>query len=193
MLELIYKDFENDIRNYTSEPLVYGYGNSKANIMLIGEAPGKDEVKLGRPFTGKAGKQLDEFLIMTGLNRELLYITNVVKFRPYILSEKGTKRNRPPSKKEIELCKNCLLREIKAINPKWIITLGNTALHAMMEDAANIGSVHGTIRMCNSRYVFALYHPASVIYNRDLAEVYKRDLAVLHDILKADGMVIHYS
>ncbi len=77
--------------------LVFGYGDLNAEIMLVGEAPGREEVLAAEPFVGKAGKNLNEFLAVTGLERDKLYLTNVVKFRPTRMSEKGTLSNRPPT------------------------------------------------------------------------------------------------
>ena len=84
--------------------LVFGEGNPNARLLLVGEAPGKQETLQRRPFVGQAGKNLDEFLQVVGLKREDLYITNVVKFRPFKLNEKtGRTSNRPPTREEIEL------------------------------------------------------------------------------------------
>ncbi len=169
---------------YKSENLVFGEGKKKAAIMLIGEAPGKDEVREKRPFCGKAGRNLDEFLYVLGLNRSDLYITNVCKFRPHKVSEKGTVSNRPPTRVEIEAALPFLCEEINAISPRIIVTLGNTPLRACFGDfKKSIGDVHGRmldIRIGDREYhLFPLYHPASIIYNRALKTVYEEDLARL--------------
>lgn len=164
------------------EPLVFGDGDAHAAVMLVGEAPGKDEVLAGKPFVGKAGKNLNEFLARTSLDRQEVYITNVVKFRPYTVGKNGRKRNRPPTKTEILLCSQCLTAEIKALRPKTIVTLGNTALRAIAAEDYLIGQVHGqVIKSKEGIDVFALYHPASVIYNQSLRSTYQDDL----DQLKA--------
>ena len=130
----IYRRWTDSLQKYGYEPeeLVFGAGNPKAEVLLIGEAPGAEEVAAGEPFVGKAGRNLNEFLSATGIARETLYITNVVKFRPYRVSASGRKSNRPPSKKEIALCAGCLDEEISAIVSKVIVTLGNTALQAVL-------------------------------------------------------------
>lgn len=164
--------------------LVLGFGDPGAQVMLIGEAPGREEVQAGRPFVGKAGKNLDSFLEATGLAREELYLTNVVKFRPVRISSKGTVSNRPPSQEEISLCTPYLEAEIAQINPRLILTLGNVALQAMLGREAKIGQYHGkTAVTAGGRIVFALYHPASIIYNPKLRQTYAEDLAQLRAYL----------
>ncbi len=164
--------------------LVLGSGNQSAQIMLIGEAPGREEVQAGRPFVGKAGRNLDSFLEATGLAREELYLTNVVKFRPVRISPKGTASNRPPSQKEITLCIPYLKAEIEQVSPRLILTLGNIALQAMLGREARIGQYHGREALtADGKTVFALYHPASIIYNPKLRQTYAEDLARLRAYL----------
>ena len=184
-LKEVYDNFIEDIANvgYTKEEVVLGFGNEKSEIMLLGEAPGKDEVIKKRPFVGKAGKNLDEFLEYTGIKRESLFITNTVKMRPYKVSEKGTKSNRPPNAKEKELCRKCLLGEIEALRPKLTVTLGNTALKALLGKDKTIGELHGKAAESEYGKVFALYHPASIIYRRELKEVYLEDLLKLKEYI----------
>ena len=165
---------------------VPGEGNPDAELMLIGEAPGAKETELRRPFVGKAGKNLDGFLETIKRKREDIYISNVVKFRPYkVHPSRGTHSNRPPNLKEIGLCLPFLMEEIAAVSPKILVTLGNTALQAVLDDkTAKIGGCHGTkIPYSENTFLFALYHPASIIYNRALSEVYKNDLQRLSQIL----------
>lgn len=159
---------------------VVGEGPSNARVALVGEAPGKDETLQGRPFVGKAGKNLDEFLDMTGLKRADLYITNVVKFRPVRVSDKGTTANRPPNAEEIALFKPWLLEELTTLCPDFIVTLGNTPLKALCGAKEVIGAAHGRVlsEVLGAK-LFPLYHPASVIYNRSLRPVYEDDLQKL--------------
>ena len=113
------------------KPIVFGEGQwHSPEIMLIGEAPGEQETLQGRPFVGKAGKNLDGFLSVVGLLREEIYISNVVKVRPVKISVKGTVSNRPPNREELELFTPWLKREILLVQPKTIVTLGNVALKA---------------------------------------------------------------
>ena len=169
---------------YAREELVLGCGKENGGVVLIGEAPGKDEVIAQRPFVGKAGKILDEFLEKTGILREELFITNTVKLRPYKISAKGTKSNRPPNAAELKLCRECLFEELDALSPRLIVTLGNTPLKAVLGDKnANIGAVHGSLIEVDGRKIYPIYHPASLIYNRSLAEIYEQDLAGLKELL----------
>lgn len=182
------KELYNDLKSMLTNEQIFvpGEGNLDTKLMLIGEAPGAKETELGRPFVGVAGKNLDEFLHIIHREREDIYISNVVKFRPYkVHPKRGTKSNRPPTKKEINLCISTLFDEIKLISPKIVVTLGNTALKAVLSDnKVTIGEYHGTeIPYMDGVTLFALYHPASIIYNRSLADVYRQDLEQLSKML----------
>lgn len=169
----------------SSEPTVFGEGNADARIILVGEAPGAKEVELQRPFVGQAGKNLDEFLEVLELNREDIYITNVVKIRPYKVNEKtGRKSNRPPSKKEIEQYGKYLDEEIDVIKPRIVVTLGNVPLKFVLKDQkAIIGEKHGQPISIGEKYIFPLYHPASIIYNQQLKTTYIEDLHKLKEFV----------
>ena len=168
------------------DALVFGEGPQKPVLMLIGEAPGEQETLQGRPFVGKAGKNLDRFLELVGLVREEIYISNAVKIRPTKVGKMGRIGNRPPTKEEIALFRPWLLREIEEIRPQVIATLGNVPLHAVTGKNHSIGQVHG--QMMDAREagcpLFALHHPASLIYNRSLESVYESDVRALAGILK---------
>lgn len=165
--------------------VVFGEGKINAEIMLIGEAPGGEEDKLGRPFVGKAGKNLDEFLEIVGLDRGDLYVSNVVKLRPYKLSPKTNKPvNRPPNKEELAFFVPFLHKEIELVKPKLIVTLGNFALkNVLMNQKVSIGDYHGRLIETDGKKIFPLYHPASVIYDRAKGPVYIEDLHKLREIL----------
>ena len=156
--------------------LVFGEGRVGAPVMMIGEAPGEQESLQGRPFVGKAGKNLDAFLAQAGMDRAALYVTNVVKFRPTRLSAAGHTVNRPPTQEEIKLFLPWLLREIDLVDPKYVITLGNVPLKALTGRGSVIGDMHGRFIDWQGRRLFAMYHPASVIYNPGLKAVYSRDI-----------------
>ena len=130
---------------YKENIIVFGEGAENPALMMIGEAPGGDEEKQGRPFVGKAGKNLSAFLEVVGLKREEIYISNVVKLRPTKESPKtGKAVNRPPSAEEIAFFLPYLLEEIKVISPKVVVTLGNVPLKAVTgEKKAVIGDYHG--------------------------------------------------
>ncbi len=172
--------------------LVFGEGQSDhPGILLIGEAPGEQETLQGRPFVGKAGKNLDGFLEVVGLKREEIYISNVVKIRPTKVSEKGRLSNRPPNKEELALFTPFLMEEILLVQPRIIVTLGNVPLKALAGSKAVIGAMHGVPTAITVNHekqsaefqLFPLYHPASIIYNRALQEVYQADLQLLRAFL----------
>lgn len=161
--------------------LVFGDGNSdRPPIMLIGEAPGEQETLKRRPFVGKAGKNLDEFLQLMGMERETLYVSNVVKIRPTSIGKTGRVRNRAPSKEEIALFLPFLMKEIDLVKPQCLVTLGNVPLKALMGPKATVGDLHGRWHTAaNGLPLFALYHPAAIIYRRELKEVYAQDVLSL--------------
>ena len=161
--------------------LVFGEGPQRPRLMLIGEAPGEQETLQGRPFVGKAGQNLDHFLALAGLCREEIYISNAVKLRPTKTGKTGRLSNRPPTKDEIALFRPWLLREITEVAPQMIATLGNVPLRAVTGRSLTIGEVHGQVIDAGETGLplFALYHPASLIYNRALSEVYEQDVRAL--------------
>jgi len=172
---------------YTGEEkrLVFGDGDIHSRIMLIGEAPGEQESLQGRPFVGKAGKNLDEFLLLSGLDRRTLYISNTVKFRPTKISKAGRIVNRPPSQEEIRLSVPWLEREIGLVDPDIIVTLGNVSLKALLGKEASVGQCHGRWQEWNGRRLYPLYHPASILYNPSLREVYREDVVRLGQDVRA--------
>ncbi len=184
--------FFQDLWPAEEKPIVLGEGNADhPPVMLIGEAPGEQESLQGRPFVGKAGKNLDGFLRVLELNREDIYISNVVKIRPTKVSDKGRVSNRPPNKEELALFTPYLMEEILLVQPKMIVTLGNFALKALCGPKAIIGDMHGRETRVTVNHekqegefaLFPLYHPASIIYNRSLQEVYDGDLQALKSLL----------
>ena len=145
--------------------LVMGDGNPNADIVFIGEAPGKKEDELGLPFVGAAGKFLNEMLAAAGMERSDVYITNVVKYRP--------PNNRDPLPEEKAEFLPYLLRQLEIINPKAIITLGRHSMEYFLPDA-RISQVHGHVVRKKMMYhdktehewlIIPLYHPAAALYN----------------------------
>ena len=184
--ELVEKKIVPDIGPF----FVTGDGIGNEPAVLLGEAPGKDEVSEGRPFVGAAGKILDDLLIRSGIDREGLYITNTVKYRlARHGNREGTYANRPVKRQEIELCSDWLKAELLFIKPRLVLTLGNTALQGITRCIGNadvigwsIGDIHGRIFDAELRdfscklKLIPLYHPASLIYNRELKDQYELDL-----------------
>ncbi|HWR22778.1 MAG TPA: uracil-DNA glycosylase [Feifaniaceae bacterium] len=165
---------------------VFGQGPNKPYLVLIGEAPGAEETKAGRPFVGKAGKQLDELLQLAGIPRGDVFITNAVKYRPVTVSERSV-RNRTPDKNEIMASLPLLREELLLLRPAYIATLGNVPLFAVLtlcgKGRGTIGELHGvpmdvTLGAMQAT-LFPLYHPAGVIYNRSLLPVCEADARAL--------------
>ena len=139
----------------TRKNAVPGEGPASTEIMLIGEGPGFYENEQGRPFVGAAGKFLEELLEQAGLKRSDVWIGNVVKCRP--------PGNRDPQPEELASCDEYLERQIGAINPKIIITLGRFSMGKFMQDA-KISTVHGQVRKVGNRFVIPMYHPAAALH-----------------------------
>jgi DNA polymerase len=155
----------------TATRMVPGEGSPEAEVMFVGEAPGANEDRLGRPFVGRAGMLLEELLEEAGLVREDVWITNVVKARP--------PKNRDPKAPEVAHCMPWLNAEVELIAPRVIVPLGRHALKHFAP-AAKIAEVHG--RLLDGR-LFPLYHPAAAMYNRSLRETLFSDARELRAIL----------
>ncbi|MCZ6582356.1 MAG: uracil-DNA glycosylase [Thaumarchaeota archaeon] len=153
---------------------VPGKGNSKAEIVFVGEAPGRSEDLKGEPFVGSAGKKLSDLLEHVGLSRDSVYITNVVKCRP--------PENRQPTKQEKKACSDYLNRELEIINPRIICVLGNTAYSSLL-GGKNITKDHGKIVRKDKRLYFVTFHPAAIIYNPKLVSSLKKDFRRLVQVL----------
>lgn len=155
---------------------VPGDGNPRSEIVFIGEAPGEQEDKQGRPFVGNAGKLLEELLGTIGLKREDVYITNVVKFRP--------PQNRDPTPEEKEACLPFLQLELSIIRPKVVVPLGR---HALLHFFAklSISEAHGKPqRLTDGLTVFPIYHPAAALHNPGLRQALKDDFQALGAFLR---------
>ena len=186
-LESIYNEYKAEAdRRFVYEGVpncyVWGFGDPDSPVVMIGEAPGKDEVALGRPFVGKAGKMLDDFLAGAGLERSQLFITNTVKYRLARPGKRqGTFANRPAKTAEIAFSAPYIKRELETLAPLAVVTLGNVPLKCVCMafdiPAPGIGEAHGkTMALTDEIILYPMYHPASVIYNNSLETVYKKDL-----------------
>src|SRR5574341_920545 len=153
---------------------VPGEGPANADIMFIGEGPGFHENEQGRPFVGAAGKFLEELLGYIGMKREQVFICNVVKCRP--------PGNRDPEPDELEACSEYLERQIKAINPKVIVTLGRYSMERFFP-GAKISSIHGQARKVDGRLVVAMFHPAAALHQPALKQYVIEDLKKLPAII----------
>jgi DNA polymerase len=151
-------------------------GKPSAKVMLIGEAPGREEDESGRPFVGSAGRFLNQVLVGGGLNRDDLFITNTVKCRP--------PGNRPPRKLEVDTCTSLYLSEqIALINPRLIMLLGGVAAKKLL-DLKTITTARGRVIERDGRKYLVGYHPAARFYREDLAEKVVEDFAALTHELK---------
>jgi uracil-DNA glycosylase family 4 len=153
---------------------VPGEGPADAKIMFIGEGPGFQEDRQGRPFVGPAGQFLNELLASIGLDRSKVYITNVVKSRP--------PNNRDPQPDEIAACAPWLEQQIAIIRPKIIVTLGRFSM-ARYFPGQTIGRIHGTSKKVGDTYVFAMYHPAAALHQDSLKETLRADMRKLPALL----------
>lgn len=175
---------------FAGNEFVFGCGCTKPKLLLIGEAPGREEVKLSRPFSGAAGKNLDDLLELANIKREEIYITNAVKYRLSKMNPKtGRLSNRPAAREEIMSSRPYLLREIDMIRPRCIATLGNVPLRAVTGNfSLNIGECHGIsvreVIQGQEYLIFPLYHPASIIYNRDLIQTCRTDMLKLRGLIQ---------
>ena len=164
---------------YRIQP-VPGEGPGDARVMFVGEAPGRDEDRVGRPFVGRAGKLLDEYLKTAGLGRKDVFITNVVKCRP--------PGNRNPTTAEVRACMPYLEGQIDSINPEITCLLGRVALIAILGEAA-VSKIHGKI-IRKDRIYMPMYHPAAALRNPRLGVEMRRDMQRLREFLSG-GMRKH--
>ena len=167
----------------TALNVVPGIGSADARLLFIGEAPGKKEDETGEPFVGAAGKFLNEMLASIGLNREDIYITNVVKYRP--------PNNRDPLPEEVAACWPWLRAQVELIAPKIIVLLGRHALERFVP-GKRISVEHGkafrrTVPDLGTYVFFALYHPAAALYNGSMRETLMKDFAKMPKILEMLG------
>jgi uracil-DNA glycosylase len=154
--------------------VVPGEGDENAEILFIGEAPGWHEDQQGRPFVGPAGHFLDELLASIKLRRDQVYIANVIKCRP--------PNNREPLPNEIDNCRKWLDRQIAAIKPRMIVTLGRYSM-AKFFPGKTISKIHGTAQEQNGIIYFAMYHPAAALHQQDLRNIIKADILKIPPLL----------
>jgi DNA polymerase len=154
----------------TRKNAVPGEGQLSTKIMFIGEAPGHSEDKEGRPFVGAAGRILDDLLKKAGIERSQVFITNMVKCRP--------PNNRVPKEDELTACRPYLDRQIALIKPKVICILGRTAYSSLLGGSSITASRGKIVERAGQKY-FLTFHPAAVIYNKDLLSALEADLKKL--------------
>jgi len=147
---------------------VPGAGAARARLLLVGEAPGRSEDEAGRPFCGAAGKVLDEALLRAGIPRSEVFITNAVKCRP--------PGNRRPRDAELAACRPYLLAQLAAVRPRAIVALGQTAVRDLLGPGASLARLRGRWSTFGGVPLLPTYHPAAVLYNRQLLRRLATDL-----------------
>ena len=190
--DALLKEIKDEVVVLTASPLygervknkyfpVIGEGNHSAEIVFIGEAPGENEAKTGRPFCGRAGKVLDGLLVSVGIERKDVYVTNIVKDRP--------PANRDPFPDEIEMYAPFLDRQIEIIKPKVVATLGRFSMQYVMNrygldwELDSISKIHGKVFEAKDFKLVPLYHPAAAIYNQHLLDTLKEDFKGLKTLI----------
>lgn len=163
----------------TATNIVPGSGNPDADIVFVGEAPGKNEDITGQPFIGAAGKVLERLLDSIGMTRDDVFITSIVKYRP--------PNNRDPKPEEKAAFLPFLMRQIDVIQPKLICPLGRHGMESFLP-GAKIGQVHGQLqRDAEGRPILPLFHPAAALYNNSLLRTIEEDFLSIPQILKSLG------
>jgi len=161
------------------EKAVPGDGPVSAMVMFVGEGPGEKEDQEGRPFVGAAGRLLTELLASVGLNRNQVFITNIVKCRP--------PNNRAPRQGEIDACNPYLEDQIRLVGPRILCPLGTPAIRTLMGTGYSAGQVHGKPVRMNERIMLPLYHPAAALYDSSLKDVMFRDIGILKELIQAES------
>ncbi|WP_237690892.1 uracil-DNA glycosylase [Paenibacillus caui] len=162
------------LRTFEPEPgeqLVFGEGPEHARLMLIGEAPGKQEAETGRPFVGNSGRLLDRYLSKVSIAREEAYVTNVIKVRP--------SGNRTPRRSEVKEALPVLLRQIEIIRPSFIVCLGSIAVQAVIDWKAKITEIRGNWQEKDGIRIMPTYHPSAVFRDESKRDLLKRDLVAV--------------
>lgn len=169
---------------------VFGSGNPSATVMIVGEAPGRNEDESGEPFVGKAGERLNEVLALAGLSRDEVFVANVLKCRP--------PRNRNPRPDEIDACSSYLIEQLDAVGPKIVVTFGNFATQFVLGTKQGVSEVHGRLfrdvtvshdgcSASSAVSVYPVFHPAATIYRPQWRVVLEGDMQRLGDIIRKMG------
>ena len=159
---------------------VFGDGDPHAQVLIVGEAPGRTEDEQGLPFVGAAGHLLDEMLSLAGLSRSDVFIANVLKCRP--------PNNRNPLPEEIEQCVPYLREQTRTINPRFIVTLGNFSTQFILKTGVGIMRLHGRLQKAGRFYVLPMFHPAYVLRNGSQRPALEDDWRYLGRLLKTDDL-----
>jgi uracil-DNA glycosylase len=165
-----------DLANSATQ-LVFGDGNPNADIVFVGEAPGKNEDEQGLPFVGAAGRFLEEMLNGIGLKRAQVYITNIVKYRP--------PNNRDPYPDEKAAFLPFLKQQLQVIKPKLVVTLGRHSMEVLLPAGLRISQCHGQAKRYSGQVYMPLFHPAAALYNGSMRQTLVDDFAKIPKVLAA--------
>lgn len=178
-LEEVFKEVVNcrECKRNKFGMLVFGEGNPEAKVMFVGEAPGRGEAIVGRPFVGRAGKFLDKLLISLGTSREEVYVTSPVKYYP------GRRRLR---KYEVLHGRKHLLKQLEAVNPRLVVAMGRAALLALFQRELKLEEVHGRVLRDGDRMIFPTFRPAAAMRFPKIRMLTEEDFRKLRRIV--DGL-----
>lgn len=154
-------------------------GARLAGVLFVGEAPGAEEVKAGRPLVGRAGRVFDHLLALAGLRQKALFISNLIKCRP--------PGNRPPRAPEVAACLPYLWQQVAAVDPQVLVPMGAHALRALAGPQAWLTALHGAPLTHGGRLLFPLFHPAAAFYNESLRQTQRADAQRLGEFLRSQA------
>jgi len=194
-LENLYRLYENCQvcpLGSTRNKIVFGMGSSNPKVLFVGEGPGFEEDRKGLPFVGKAGMLLDKIMASIGLNRESVYIANIVKCHPMKNPSQPLMRgnDRPPSPEEVEACSPILARQIEILDPPFICALGSPAAKVLLNTQEGITKLRGKVfdfKIPGTNKIIPLlptYHPAALLRNEDLKKDVWSDMKLLRSLIK---------
>lgn len=163
----------------TRRNVVFGEGSPTAELVVVGEAPGSEEDRTGRPFVGPAGKLLDLLLLSAGFPRERVYICNVLKCRP--------PNNRDPQRDEVECCSTHLRRQLEAIAPRVLLAVGKFAAQTLSGSEASIGKLRGRVHTYHGTPLVATYHPAFLLRSPQWTRAAWQDIQLVREVLEAQA------
>lgn len=177
-LEVLYDKIHDCLRcelGATRKKFVFGTGDPNADLLIIGEAPGRDEDVKGEPFVGRSGKLLTTILESIQLSRDGVFIANIIKCRP--------PNNRKPTTKEVDTCEVYLHKQIDLINPKYILALGLTAADTLLKEKCVMKDIRGEIMDYRGKKLMITYHPSALLRNANLKRPVWEDMKKLKELL----------
>lgn len=176
---------------------VPGEGNVNADVMFVGEGPGFDEDRQGRPFVGRAGQLLDKMILAMGLTREKVFIANIAKCHPMVdpLHPEKHGNDRAPNAQEIACCRKYIEQQIAIVCPKYVVALGGVAAKALISDVSSLGALRGkfhnlhldSVELSKPVQIIATYHPAALLRNPNWKKDAWQDLQMVMDKLGLKG------